>query len=129
VVADNEIGSFRDLVVWQKSLALSVACYNLTKGFPREELYGMVTQIRRSSVSVAANIAGGHGREQNGSFIQFLRIAQGSLKELETHLLIVEQVGLSSQEQVGPHCERADEIGRMLRSLIRVLEQKTGQRD
>jgi four helix bundle protein len=65
---------------------LAVACYSTTKVFPSSEVYGMTSQIRRSSTSIAANIAEGHGRENTGSFIQFLRVAQGSLKELETHL-------------------------------------------
>lgn len=77
---DRGIQTYRDLAVWQKAMALSVSCYKLTVDFPQEELYGMTAQIRRSSVSVAANIAEGHGREHTGSFIQFLRMAQGSLK-------------------------------------------------
>ena len=89
------IQNYRDLGVWQKAIALSVACYRVTSEFPKEEMYGMTAQIRRASVSVAANIAEGHGREHTRTFVQFLRISQGSLKELETHLILAEQVGLS----------------------------------
>jgi four helix bundle protein len=117
--------SYRDLLVWQKAMALSVA----TKGFPREETYGMVAQIRRASVSIPANIAEGHGREQTRSFVQFLRIAQGSLKELETHLLLSEQVGLVHSDALVRPFSEADEIGRMLRALIRSLQDRLGDRD
>lgn len=121
-MADRGIQSYRDLVVWQKAIALSVACYRLTSAFPKEEAYGMVAQIRRASVSVAANIAEGHGREHTRSFIQFLRTSQGSLKELETHLIIAEKVGLIGQEPLPGLLDLAEEIGRMLRGLIRSLQ-------
>jgi four helix bundle protein len=85
----------------------------------------MTSQIRRSSVSIAANIAEGHGRENTGSFIQFLRVAQGSLKELETHLILSERVGLIAEAGVVKLLARADEIGKMLRSMIRSLQQKS----
>ncbi len=90
----QEIESYRDLRVWQAAIDLSVECYTLTNDFPKSEIYGMASQIRRSSVSVAANIAEGYGRNSRGSFVQFLKVAQGSLKELETHLIICERVGL-----------------------------------
>jgi four helix bundle protein len=85
----------------------------------------MTSQIRRSSVSIAANIAEGHGRENTGSFIQFLRVAQGSLKELETHLILSERVGLIAEAGVVKLLAQADEIGKMLRSMIRSLQQKS----
>ncbi len=69
-------------------MAVAELAYRVTSRFPKDEVYGMTSQIRRSSVSVAANIAEGHGRENSGTFVQFLRMAQGSLKELETHLLL-----------------------------------------
>jgi four helix bundle protein len=85
---------------------------------------GMTSQIRRASVSVAANIAEGHGRDSTGNFIQFLRVAQGSLKELETHIVICGRIELLDAQIVGALQEQCDEIGRMLRSLIRTLEAK-----
>ncbi|MDB9506783.1 four helix bundle protein [Microcystis aeruginosa CS-338/01] len=91
-MADSKIQSYRDLRVWQESVNLAESCYRLTKTFPKEELYGMTTQIRRASVSIAANIAEGYGRKTRGEYIQFLYIAQGSLKELETHWLISQRV-------------------------------------
>jgi four helix bundle protein len=106
-------------------MTLAEACYRLTRDFPREETFGMTAQIWRAAVSVPANIAEGHGREQTRSFIQFLRIAQGSVKELETHLLLVQRVGLAKDvEQLVGKC---DAVGRMLRSLIRSLERRASE--
>jgi len=126
-VENRSIQSYRDLDVWQKAIALSVSCYRVTSELPKEELYGMTAQIRRASVSVAANIAEGHGREHTRTFIHFLRISQGSLKELETHLVLVEQIGLLAKERVQPLVTAADEVGRMLRALIRVLQARIGE--
>ena len=99
--------------------------YRLTRGFPRDEMYGMTSQMRRSSASIAANIAEGYGRENRGSFVQYLRIAQGSLKETETHLLLSERVGLLKRKQIESLLEQSDELGRMLHSLIRAVQRKT----
>ena len=118
------IRSYRDLIVWQAGIDLAVACYEVTKAFLREELYGMTSQIRRSATSVSANIAEGHGRDSTGQFIQFLRIAQGSVKELETHLLICERVSLLDKDRAAQLLAKCDEVGRMFRSLIRTLESK-----
>jgi four helix bundle protein len=92
--------------------------------FPKDEVYGMTSQIRRAAVSVAANIAEGHGRENSGSFVQFLRMSQGSLKELETHLLLAVRVNLATVQQMEPLLQKCDEIGRMLRSLIRSVQRR-----
>ena len=121
-MGNRGIQNYRDLGVWQKAIALSVSCYRATSEFPEEEIYGMTAQIRRASVSVAANIAEGHGRENTRTFVQFLRISQGSLKELETHLILAEQIGLLSSEKAEPLASASDEIGRMLRALIRSLQ-------
>ncbi len=104
---------------------LAVDCYSATKGFPSSEVYGMTSQIRRSAASIAANVAEGHGRENTGSFIQFLRVAQGSLKELETHLILSEKVGLLVEKELVHLLNQAAEIGKMLRSMIRSLQQKS----
>ncbi|WP_109576005.1 four helix bundle protein [Aminobacter sp. AP02] len=118
------INSYKDLVVWQVSVELAVNCYSATKVFPTNEAFGMTAQIRRASTSIAANIAEGHGRESTGSFIQFLRVAQGSLKELETHIILSGRVGLMRDAETRKLLEQSDEIGRMLRSMIRSLQQK-----
>jgi four helix bundle protein len=75
--------------VWQDAMTLAESCYRLTHQFPRDELFGLTSQIRRAAGSIPANIAEGHGRDNTGNFVQHLRISQGSLKELETHLLLV----------------------------------------
>ncbi|MBF2056612.1 MAG: four helix bundle protein [Cyanobacterium sp. T60_A2020_053] len=87
-----EVKSYRDLAVWQKSMDLVVNCYQLTSQFPKTEIYGLSSQIQRASVSIPANIAEGKGRNYLGDYIRHLSIANGSLKELETHLLIVERL-------------------------------------
>ena len=105
-------------------MSLAEVCYRVTRQFPREEMFGLTSQIRRAAVSVAANIAEGHGRENTRSFIQYLRISQGSLKELETHLLLCERVELASHESLEPMHQNCQQLGRMLRGLIRKLEEK-----
>jgi four helix bundle protein len=92
--------------------------------FPREEMFGLTSQIRRSAASIPANIAEGHGRENTGSFIQQLRIAQGSLKELETHLLLSERVGMAIKDEVHVRILQCEEVGKMFRSLIRSMQAK-----
>ena len=105
-------------------MALAEQAYRVTARFPKDEVYGMTSQIRRASVSIAANIAEGHGRENSGSFIQFLRMSQGSLKELETHLLLAERVKLVKMEELDPLLNRCDELGKMTRSLIRSIQRR-----
>ncbi|WP_082143844.1 four helix bundle protein [Nitratireductor soli] len=119
------INSYRDLLVWQAAMDLALDCYRVTKGFPTSELYGLTSQIRRAAASIAANIAEGHGREQTGSFIQFLRIAQGSLKELETHVILASRLEFMEETRSQGLLSAADEIGKMIRSMIRRLQEKT----
>ena len=101
---------------------VAAEAYKITSRFPKQEIYGAVTQIRRAGASIPANIAEGYGRESKGSYVQFLRIAQGSLKELETHLMLAARVELTSQESVIPLLEHCDTVGKMLRGLIRSLD-------
>ncbi|MGO7909341.1 four helix bundle protein [Rhizobium leguminosarum] len=123
-MTNGKITSYRDLKVWQFAIELSVVCYEVTRTFPREEIYGLTSQIRRSSASVAANIAEGYGRENQGSFAQFLKIAQGSLKELETHLIIAGRIGFLQASALDELLDRCDEIGKMLGSLIRSVQHR-----
>ena len=81
---------------------LAEACYRLTANFPKDETFGLTSQLRRASVSVPANIAEGYGRDSRGSYTQFLKIAQGSLKELETHVLLAERLGLVGVDAAKP---------------------------
>ena len=122
------IKSYRDLRVWQDAMALAEAAYRLTRGFPKDETFGMSLQIRRSAASIPANIAEGHGRETTGAFVQSLRIAQGSLKEFETHLLLAGRVGLLNEPSIETVMSQCEALGKMLRSLIRSLQQKAGSR-
>ncbi|MBB5519634.1 four helix bundle protein [Amphiplicatus metriothermophilus] len=121
---DGAFQSYRDLLVWQAAMSLAEACYHRTKDFPREETFGLTAQIRRAAASIPANIAEGHGRENSGSFVQFLRVAQGSVKELETHLLLSGRIGLAEGSTMEPLLQQCEEIGKMLRSLIRSIQKK-----
>lgn len=110
--------SYRDLKVWQKAIELAEQVYSISKAFPREEQYGLTSQMRRCAVSVAANIAEGYGRDSDGSFVQFLRVSQGSVKELETLVIIGQRVGVVDHAAANSLLSAGDEIGRMLRALI-----------
>jgi four helix bundle protein len=123
-LTDQPINSYRDLRVWQDAMSLAEASYRLTREFPREELFGLTSQIRRSAGSIAANIAEGHGRENTGSFVQSLRIAQGSLKELETHLILAERVALLPASTLQAVLAQCESLGKMVRALIRSLQDK-----
>ncbi|MBN9034902.1 MAG: four helix bundle protein [Rhizobiales bacterium] len=115
------VQSHRDLIVWQQAVDLAVEVYKLTQSWPKDELYGLTSQSRRAATSVAANIAEGYGRENRGSYQQFLRIAQGSLKELETHLAIAHRIGIAREEAIASALEQSESIGKLLRLLIRKL--------
>lgn len=104
---------------------IAVSCYRLTANFPKDEVYGLTAQIRRAAASIAANVAEGHGRESTGAFVQFVRVAQGSLKELETHLMLAHRVGIAAKIKTDPLLADCETVGRMLRSLIRSLQMKT----
>jgi four helix bundle protein len=119
------INSYRDLLVWQQAVDLSVAVYALTRSWPREEIYGLTSQARRAAVSVAANIAEGYGRDTRGSYVNFLKIAQGSLKEFETHAIIAQRLDLSSDADFNSILEKSESVGKLLRLLVRKLSDET----
>ena len=121
---EGRIRSYKDLDVWQRSMALAEDCYRATTEFPRDEIYGMTAQIRRAAASIPANIAEGYGRDQTGSFIQFLRIAQGSARELETHMILCGRIGLLHREDRDKLLDECERISRMLRALVRSLESR-----
>jgi four helix bundle protein len=108
-------------------MALAESCYRLTRQFPRDELFGLTSQIRRTAGSVPANIAEGHGRENTGSFVQYLRISQGSLKELETHLLLAERVGILAAVDLQAALAQCETLGKMVRTLIRSLQDRAAK--
>tara|TARA_R110002124_G_scaffold5426_8_gene34774 strand:+ start:1371 stop:1730 length:360 start_codon:yes stop_codon:yes gene_type:complete len=115
---------YRDLLVWQKAMGLAEATYRLTRRFPGEEKFGLTSQARRAAVSVPANIAEGYGRGTRPAYVSFVRIAQGSLKELETHLILAERIGFCAAAETRGLLADADEVGRMLRGLIVKLSPK-----
>ncbi|MBC8265779.1 MAG: four helix bundle protein [Flavobacteriales bacterium] len=116
----NKIKSYKDLLVWQKGLNLVSEIYVLTKSFPSEEKFGLTSQMRRSAVSVPSNIAEGWGRGTSAQYSNFLKIARGSLLELETQLLISEKLNYTKiKENI---FTMIDEESKMLNSLIRKVE-------
>jgi four helix bundle protein len=118
------IQSYRDLKIWQFAMDIAEASYKITQDFPKDELYGLTSQMRRAATSIAANIAEGHGRETTGAFVQFLRIAQGSLKELETHILMSSRLGYVAKDRCAAFLVRTEELGKMVRAMIRNLQEK-----
>ncbi len=116
--------SYRDLDVWQRAMDLVVECYKLTKAFPSSELYGLTGQLQRAAVSVPANIAEGQAREHIKEFQQHLSIANGSLAELETHILIAERLGYLKSTAVRETLVRTDQVGRMITGLRKFLKSK-----
>src|SRR5262245_54229530 len=116
------IQSYRELEVWQLGMDLAEKCYQVTKGFPKEELFGMTSQIRRAAASIPANIAEGQGREHTKEFLHHLSVARGSLMELETHLMLSQRVGLLDQARTTPILTRTERLSRMLSGLRKALE-------
>jgi four helix bundle protein len=100
---------------------LAEHCYVATQGFPQAEVYGLTAQLRRAAVSVPANIAEGYGREYRKEYMQFLRVAQGSLKELETHLILAGRIGYLPAAKLETLLADAESLGKSLRALIRSL--------
>lgn len=114
--------AFQDLTVWQRAMELSVSIYNLTKTFPKEEIYGLTSQLRRASVSIASNIAEGRGRGTDGEFRQFLNIAQGSTYEVQTQLLVARRLKIGDEALIHKAEALCIETSKMLGALIRSLE-------
>ena len=110
----------QELAVWQRAIDLTVCIYRLTRGFPKDELYGLVSQLRRASVSVASNIAEGRGRLNQGEFRQFLGIALGSIFEVKTQLVVAHRLEMGS-EKVIDEATAIPEVSKMLTSLINKL--------
>lgn len=116
--------SFRDLVMWQRSMQLTVAVYRLTKDFPRDELYGLTSQIRRAAVSLPSNIAEGHGRLNTGEFRQFLGVARGSNSELQTHLEIARALEMGDPKLLNEAEALSWEVGRMIHATLQSLRKR-----
>lgn len=114
--------NFRDLMVWQKAHALTLTCYRSTAAFPKQEVYGLTSQIRRCSASIAANIAEGCGKRGNGEFQRFLHIAAGSASELEYHFLLAKDLAFIAEEDYRKLEPAVVEVKRMLTGLIKKVE-------
>lgn len=119
------IHSHKDLIVWQKSVDLVIAVYKITKKFPREELYGLISQIRRAVVSIPSNIAEGRGRGTKKDFVQFLRIAFGSCEELETQLEISKRLLFGDIMSYNESDNLLLEVKKMLQSMISKLSPRS----
>jgi four helix bundle protein len=117
--------SFRDLQVWQRAIQLTVVIYRLTPGFPREEIYGLSSQIRRAAVSIPSNIAEGQGRLSVGDFRQFLGIARGSNHELQTQLVIARSLGFGDPALIDEAESLSQEVGKMIYALLESLHEST----
>ena len=115
------IRGYRDLIAWQKSMDLTDGVLDLADMLQRPQTFGLVDQMRRAAVSIPSNIAEGHGRRSRGEYIRFVSIANGSLRELETQLLLVQRRKLASSDEVGGLLTIADEVGRLLTGLHRRL--------
>jgi len=115
------VDSFRDLIVWQRSFQLSIAIYRLTVVFPKEEIYGLTSQLRRAGVSVASNIAEGYGRGSTGEYKQFLAMARGSNLEVQTQLLIAKELGFGAPEKLQIAEQFSHEVGKMLVAMLNKL--------
>ena len=113
--------SYRNLDVWQKAMNMVVACYKITKTFPKSEIYGLASQLQRSAVSIPANIAEGRERQHRKEFIQHISIAYGSLAELETHIQIAERLNYITLTKANQLLDQTAEIGRMLNGLRKSL--------
>ena len=116
------VQSFRDLLVWQRSIQLATAIYRLTRDFPREELYGLTSQMTRAAVSIASNIAEGQGRLSTGEFQQFLGMARGSSFELQTQLEVARSLGLGSVKSIDEAEALSLEVTKMINSILKALK-------
>lgn len=118
------MGSFKELIVWRKSIDLVTDLYKFTENFPKTEVYGLSSQMRRCAVSVPSNIAEGHSGRSTLDYLQFLKIARGSLAELETQLIISKNLNYISEETFTFNEQRIIEISKMLNALITSIKNK-----
>jgi four helix bundle protein len=114
--------SFRDLALWQRSMQLTLAIYKLTQVFPREEQFGLISQLRRAAVSIPSNVAEGQGRNNILEFRQFLGIARGSLCELQTQLEIARELGFGDQKLIDEAESLSHEVRKMLFGMLNSLK-------
>jgi four helix bundle protein len=116
------IRSYKDLIAWQKAIDLTIAIYGATKNFPREETFGLASQLRRAAISIPSNIAEGHSRNSTREFAHFLTIAVGSLNEAETQLLIAQKLGYINADTVDILFHHSTEMSKILHGLAASLK-------
>ena len=116
----------KDLILWQKSMNLAVRVYNLSHSLPRNETFGLVSQIRRAGSSIPSNIAEGSARKSTREFVHFLHIARGSMAELETHLMLAQRIGYLTADEIAETQTAMDEVGRILNSVLSGLARRLG---
>lgn len=115
---------FKELKVWHKAYGLALSIYEASKAFPREEIYGLTSQMRRSAISIGANIAEGCGRRSDGELVRFLQIARGSSSEVEHHLLLARDLKFLPTETHRNLERQLQEVQRMLTSLVSAIQKK-----
>ena len=118
------MATFRDLIVWQKSMSMVTEVYQLTRAFPRDETYGLTAQMRRCAVSIPSNIAEGSGRHSTNEYVRFVRIAMGSLFELQTQMEISLNLEFVTREGFEALYEVSREVERMLSSFAKSLSER-----
>jgi len=118
----ESIRSYKDLVAWQRAYAVGLAVYRLTKSFPSDERFALTSQIRRSAISIASNIAEGYGRGSQKDYVRFLRVARASLMELETQLQFARDLGYLPEAGFSEISSKIDEAAKPLSGLIRSVE-------
>ncbi len=113
---------FKDLTVWSKAHELTISIYRLTHAFPKDEMYGLTSQVRRSAASIGANIAEGCGRRSDGELVRFLQIARGSASETEYHLLLAKDLGFLCESDFRKTEQKVVEVQRMLTALVQKVQ-------
>ena len=116
------IKTFKELIVWQEAMKLVEMCYLQTKNFPKEEMYGLTSQLRKAAISIPANIAEGYGRNSRKEYLQFLSIANGSITELETHLLITERLNYLTKNTIVEIQTQLTSVSKLLSALRKSLQ-------
>lgn len=114
--------SYKDLVAWNKAMELVIEIYRVTKNFPKEEIFGLMSQLRRGAISIPSNIAEGKGRLSKGEFRQFLGNARGSLAELETQILISQKLNYLDEAETNKILTMVEEVGKVINGLLSAVK-------
>lgn len=119
------VHSYRDLIAWQKALDLVELVYEATRAWPKDEMYGLTNQVRRAAISVPSNIAEGHGRKSTKEFLHHLGIARGSLREVETQIIIAGRLNYTHPDELAQLLSAGAEVGKLISGLINTLAPRT----